>query len=163
MTWISDWPAQAACRGADPDFLFVQGAAQNRVKSMCAGCTVRTECLADALDNEIEFGVWGGMTERERRALLRKRPDVVSWRSLLETARANHEATVRSEVSTTVTVGEKIPAQQISAQPVSSQKVPAQAIATISNTSGEMRPAVLDLRGQEVADEAKSRQIVNVF
>lgn len=95
MTWISDWPAQAACRGADPDILFVQGAAQNRVKSMCAGCTVRTECLADALDNEIEFGVWGGMTERERRALLRKRPDVVSWRQLLETARDKHEATAR--------------------------------------------------------------------
>ena len=34
------------------------------------GCAVRTECLADALDNRIEFGVWGGMTERERRALL---------------------------------------------------------------------------------------------
>ena len=31
---------------------------------------MRTECLADALDNHVEFGVWGGMTERERRALL---------------------------------------------------------------------------------------------
>jgi len=48
---------------------------------------VRTECLADSLDNRIEFGVWGGMTERERRALLRKRSDVVSWRRVLEAAR----------------------------------------------------------------------------
>ncbi len=48
---------------------------------------MRTECLADALDNRIEFGVWGGMTERERRALLRKRSDVVSWRRVLEAAR----------------------------------------------------------------------------
>ena len=54
-------------------------------------CPVRTECLADALDNRIEFGVWGGMTERERRALLRRRPNVLSWRRLLETARAEHE------------------------------------------------------------------------
>jgi len=43
--------------------------------------------LADALDNRIEFGVWGGMTERERRALLRRRPEVVSWRRVLEDAR----------------------------------------------------------------------------
>ena len=54
------------------------------------GCEVRTECLADALDNRVEFGVWGGMTERERRALLRRRPDVSSWRRLLDTARSEH-------------------------------------------------------------------------
>ena len=47
--------------------MFVQGAAQNRVKQICGGCPVKMECLADALDNRIEFGVWGGMTERERR------------------------------------------------------------------------------------------------
>jgi WhiB family redox-sensing transcriptional regulator len=35
----------------------------------------------------MEFGVWGGMTERERRALLRRRPDVTSWRELLDAAR----------------------------------------------------------------------------
>jgi WhiB family redox-sensing transcriptional regulator len=84
----SDWTSRAACRNTDPDELFVQGAAQNRAKTRCFGCIVRTECLADALDNRVEFGVWGGMTERERRALLRRRPDVVSWSDLLETARA---------------------------------------------------------------------------
>jgi WhiB family redox-sensing transcriptional regulator len=47
---------------------------------------VRYECLADALDNRTEFGVWGGMTERERRALLRRHPDVVSWRALFVAA-----------------------------------------------------------------------------
>ena len=61
--WITDWTARAACKGTDPDELFVQGAAQNRAKLICRGCPVRTECLADALDNRIEFGVWGGMTE----------------------------------------------------------------------------------------------------
>lgn len=94
MNWINDWPAHAACRGVDPDRLFVQGAAQNRAKAICSGCPVRTECLADSLDNQIEFGVWGGMTERERRALLRRRPDVTSWRDLLDSARTSHHETV---------------------------------------------------------------------
>lgn len=82
------WSAAAACRQARPDELFVRGSAQNRVKQLCAVCPVRTECLAEALDNSIEWGVWGGMTERERRALLRRRPNVTSWRRLFESARA---------------------------------------------------------------------------
>src|SRR5260370_35367139 len=80
--WITDWTARAACKGSDPDELFVQGAAQNRAKLICRGCPVRTECLADALDNRIEFGVWGGMTERERRDLPRRRPDEAAGRAL---------------------------------------------------------------------------------
>ena len=87
---LMEWSKDARCRTADPDVLFVQGAAQNRAKAMCLGCPVRTECLADALDNRVEFGVWGGMTERERRALLKRRPDVRSWRTLLESARRKH-------------------------------------------------------------------------
>ncbi len=87
-----DWTARAACLASDPDELFVQGAEQNRAKALCRGCPVRTECLADALDNRVEFGVWGGMTERERRALLRRRPDVTSWKALLQQARREHLA-----------------------------------------------------------------------
>ena len=87
---LVDWSKNARCRTTDPDELFVQGAAQNRAKAVCMGCPVRTECLADALDNRVEFGVWGGMTERERRALLKRRPGVTSWRTLLETARREH-------------------------------------------------------------------------
>lgn len=90
MVWNTDWTSQAACRGSDPDTLFVQGAAQNRAKAVCMGCDVRTECLADALDNRVEFGVWGGMTERERRALLRRRPNISSWRRLLQTAQEEY-------------------------------------------------------------------------
>ncbi|MER5905115.1 WhiB family transcriptional regulator [Streptomyces mirabilis] len=84
------WSEQGLCRTADPDALFVEGAAQNRAKELCGGCGVRTECLAYALDQRVEFGVWGGMTEHERRALLRRRPTVTSWRRLLETARVEH-------------------------------------------------------------------------
>jgi WhiB family transcriptional regulator, redox-sensing transcriptional regulator len=78
------------CRTSRPDELFVKGAAQNRAKQICGQCPVRTECLSEALDNKVEWGVWGGMTERERRALLRRRPNVTSWRHLLGTAREEH-------------------------------------------------------------------------
>ena len=86
MGMIADWPTLAACQNGDPDALFVQGAEQNVAKRICRGCPVRYECLADALDNRIEFGVWGGMTERERRALLRRHPNVPSWRKMFEAA-----------------------------------------------------------------------------
>ena len=66
-----------------PDALFVEGAAQREARIVCTGCPVRLACLADALDNRMDFGVWGGMTERERRALLRRRPEVRSWRAEL--------------------------------------------------------------------------------
>jgi WhiB family redox-sensing transcriptional regulator len=85
------WHEDAACSSTDPDELFADSTRQNRAKAVCTGCPVRTECLAEALDNRVEFGVWGGMTERERRALLRRRPDVASWRQVLESARREHE------------------------------------------------------------------------
>ncbi|TNC22916.1 WhiB family transcriptional regulator [Amycolatopsis alkalitolerans] len=84
------WRAGALCRDTDPDELFVRGADQNRAKVVCMGCPVRTECLAEALDSRISFGIWGGMTERERRALLRRRPDVTSWAELLESAKRDY-------------------------------------------------------------------------
>ncbi|WP_434451713.1 WhiB family transcriptional regulator [Lentzea sp. E54] len=85
-----DWRINASCRDEEPDQLFVRGAEQRKAKLVCLGCPVRMECLAEALDNKIEFGVWGGMTERERRALLRRRPDVDSWFELLDNARQEH-------------------------------------------------------------------------
>jgi WhiB family redox-sensing transcriptional regulator len=84
---VKDWAPQAACRKAEPDALFVRGAAQQAAKKVCIGCPVIAECLADSLDNQTEFGVWGGMTERQRRALLKRQPAVVSWRALFEADR----------------------------------------------------------------------------
>ncbi|MGE5763733.1 MAG: WhiB family transcriptional regulator, partial [Mycobacterium leprae] len=50
-----------------------------------------------ALDNRVEFGVWGGMTGRERRALLRRRANVSSWRRLLGAAQAEWEKSGQAE------------------------------------------------------------------
>jgi WhiB family redox-sensing transcriptional regulator len=94
-----NWRAAARCRTADGDGLFVAGSRQREARALCRGCGVRTECLAHALDHRIEFGVWGGMTERERRALLRGRPDVPSWADLLADARDAHYSSAAEETA----------------------------------------------------------------
>jgi WhiB family redox-sensing transcriptional regulator len=77
------WTARALCTDTDPDGLFVTGAAQSKAAVFCRHCPVTRECAAEALDNRVEFGVWGGMTERQRRALLHQHPEVVSWSNFL--------------------------------------------------------------------------------
>lgn len=78
-----EWVTLAKCRDGDPDALFVRGAAQRRAAAICRHCPVMLQCRADALDNRVEFGVWGGLTERQRRALLRKNPHITSWAEYL--------------------------------------------------------------------------------
>ncbi len=86
------WVSQARCRGIDPDLLFVRGAAQRKAATVCRHCPVILECGADALDNRVEFGVWGGMTERQRRALLKQHPEVESWSDFFAAQRAQQSA-----------------------------------------------------------------------
>ena len=83
-TMVKGWAQHGICGEAEPDALFARGAAQKSAKQICKECPVILECLSDSLDNHTEFGVWGGMTERQRRALLKRRPEVVSWRKLFE-------------------------------------------------------------------------------
>jgi WhiB family transcriptional regulator, redox-sensing transcriptional regulator len=73
------WVSKALCKETDPDALFVRGAAQRKAAVICRHCPVMQECAAEALDNRVEFGIWGGMTERQRRALLKQHPEIVSW------------------------------------------------------------------------------------
>ncbi|HET8709534.1 MAG TPA: WhiB family transcriptional regulator [Candidatus Saccharimonadales bacterium] len=73
-----DWQKQARCQAGDPEVFFVKGAAQNDAKPICKKCPVRVECRQYALENRIEFGVWGGMTERERRAYLKSNPNTIA-------------------------------------------------------------------------------------
>jgi WhiB family redox-sensing transcriptional regulator len=93
------WANEAICASGDPDRLFVTGAAQREAAKLCRNCPVQMECLADALDNQVEFGVWGGLTERQRRALLKQRPDVRSWRVVLERAKDSADVTARRGVA----------------------------------------------------------------
>jgi len=86
------WREWARCRGVDPEIFYPPEEDDAlEAKSICADCPVREVCLDYALSRREKMGVWGGMTERERRALLRRRPDVTSWRELLERARDNYE------------------------------------------------------------------------
>ena len=64
------WADRANCAGCDPDLFFPdRGASLAEAKAVCAGCVVRDECLEYALAAGERFGVWGGLSERERRRI----------------------------------------------------------------------------------------------
>jgi WhiB family transcriptional regulator, redox-sensing transcriptional regulator len=68
------WQSRANCMGVDPDLFFPErGASTREAKEVCRGCVVREDCLEYALENAEKFGIWGGMSERERRRLRRAR------------------------------------------------------------------------------------------
>src|ERR1019366_6313823 len=68
------WQARSNCMGVDPGLFFPErGASTREAKEVCRGCVVREDCLEYALDNGEKFGIWGGMSERERRRLRRAR------------------------------------------------------------------------------------------
>jgi WhiB family transcriptional regulator, redox-sensing transcriptional regulator len=68
------WQEQANCLGVDPDLFFPErGASTREAKEVCRGCVVREQCLEYALANGEKFGIWGGLSERERRRIRRQR------------------------------------------------------------------------------------------
>lgn len=68
------WWRRANCAGVDPELFFPdRGASTREAKAVCAACSVRDECLEDALTNSEKYGIWGGKSERERRRLRRTR------------------------------------------------------------------------------------------
>ena len=68
------WQSKANCMGVDPDLFFPErGASTKEAKEVCKGCVVQQECLEFALSNSEKFGIWGGMSERERRRVRRAR------------------------------------------------------------------------------------------
>ncbi len=68
-----DWQERALCAQTDPEAFFPEkGGSTREAKKICTGCEVRAECLESALANDERFGIWGGLSERERRKL-RKR------------------------------------------------------------------------------------------
>ena len=68
------WQQQANCLGVDPDLFFPgRGASTREAKAVCRGCVVMSACLEYAMTNGERFGIWGGLSERERRRLRRER------------------------------------------------------------------------------------------
>lgn len=67
-----DWRLSAECQYTDPDLFFPgKGGTTGEARRVCRGCGVRAECLEYALGNDERFGIWGGLSGRERRKALR--------------------------------------------------------------------------------------------
>ena len=66
------WQERALCAQTDPEAFFPEkGGSTREAKKICQGCEVRSECLEYALAHDERFGIWGGLSERERRRLKR--------------------------------------------------------------------------------------------
>lgn len=67
------WQERALCAQTDPEAFFPEkGGSTREAKKVCLGCDVRSECLEYALANDERFGIWGGLSERERRKLKKR-------------------------------------------------------------------------------------------
>ncbi len=67
------WHDQALCAETDPEAFFPEkGGSTREAKKVCVRCDVRGECLEYALAKDERFGIWGGLSERERRRLKRR-------------------------------------------------------------------------------------------
>ncbi|PPK97801.1 WhiB family redox-sensing transcriptional regulator [Kineococcus xinjiangensis] len=67
------WQEVALCAQTDPEAFFPEkGGSTREAKRVCGSCEVRVECLEYALANDERFGIWGGLSERERRRLKRR-------------------------------------------------------------------------------------------
>jgi WhiB family redox-sensing transcriptional regulator len=67
------WQERALCAQTDPEAFFPEkGGSTREAKKICVGCEVRAECLEYALQHDERFGIWGGLSERERRRLKRR-------------------------------------------------------------------------------------------
>lgn len=69
-----EWQSRANCMGVDPELFFPErGSSTREAKEVCRGCVVQQDCLEFAIANGEKFGIWGGMSERERRRVRRAR------------------------------------------------------------------------------------------
>jgi WhiB family redox-sensing transcriptional regulator len=67
------WQDRALCAQTDPEAFFPEkGGSTREAKRVCRSCEVRSDCLDYALENDERFGIWGGLSERERRRLKRQ-------------------------------------------------------------------------------------------
>lgn len=72
------WQDYSNCRGGDANLFFPErGASTRKAKSICTSCEVRTECLEFAISQGEKFGIWGGLSERERRRIRKERSEKI--------------------------------------------------------------------------------------
>lgn len=72
---MMEWRERGRCRGADPEVFYPEDGDEARelaAKAICASCPVREACLDHAIARREKLGVWGGLTERERRRMIRR-------------------------------------------------------------------------------------------
>jgi WhiB family redox-sensing transcriptional regulator len=68
------WQDYSNCAGADADLFFPErGASTRKAKAICNACQVKAECLEFAIQQSEKFGIWGGLSERERRRIRKER------------------------------------------------------------------------------------------
>lgn len=101
---VPDWRAYASCRDTDPDLFFpvgTTGVALDQIaaaKAVCMQCVVRSECLDFALDTHQDSGVWGGLSEEERRVIRRRRAaEIKAAKVAAREAEARHLAAVDAD------------------------------------------------------------------
>lgn len=111
----STWGEWAQCRSADPETFFPdKGGSTHEAKRLCAKCPIQRICLLYAVEHEERFGVWGGFSERERRAMAEQartpegrqavRDLIVSTGSLVEEVERHvpaHDQELRAEIERT--------------------------------------------------------------
>lgn len=67
---IPEWTVDALCAQTDPEAFFPEkGGSTREAKKICRACMVRAECLLAAIETDERFGIWGGLSERDRRKL----------------------------------------------------------------------------------------------
>lgn len=93
-----DWRDGGLCQQVDPELFYPEkGGTAEPAKRICSLCDVRLKCLKYALDNNEEFGVWGGLSEKERRALKQRKTRGASAQPIRQRRRAglaDHHTTI---------------------------------------------------------------------
>lgn len=82
-----EWLQRANCTGVDPDLFFPErGSSTREAKEVCRGCVVREDCLDYAIARNEKFGIWGGLSERDRRKVRRLRLSAMAATTQVDSA-----------------------------------------------------------------------------
>lgn len=143
---VPEWQARALCAQTDPEAFFPEkGGSTRDAKRICGRCDVKSECLQFALMNDERFGIWGGLSERERRKIKRQVREIAQRRGerplpvvVARTWRELEAAATEAIASEPVSVTANVPAQSASPETVDVHHVDAIAAAAAGATMEEL-------------------------